>query len=154
MTNALNLRTITASIAGLSISNLTILDVNAVPTALTDQAKHYLYPAPNGFLANLNTTTDTTGSGLGAYKTIRYTLHYILAYSPVGMGASNYYEYYPDLLDMTAAIVETFLESDAAISGAVDVQVSTGAWGVLGDPTTGQWYGCDVLLNVTEFWEV
>lgn len=150
----LNLRTITAAIKALSITGVTIKDVDEIPTALSDRTVHYLYPTPHAFLpAGATVTVDTMGTNSGAYKTIRYTLGYTFAYEPIDTGAAGWFENYALMVDMALLILDTLMNNDD-IAGAIDMQPSLGAFGIVYDASGNQYHGCAILLAITEFWEV
>ena len=150
----LNLRTITAAVKALTITGVTIYDVDEIPQALNDPGLHYLYPRPDGFFpAGLQVTVDSFGVNTGAFKTLNYQLRYTFAYRPIGDGLAGLFEYYPSMVDMALLIINTLMENDN-LSGAIDIQPGLGAFGIVYDAAGNAWHGCDILINVHEFWEV
>lgn len=149
MTVAVNLATVADSIAGLSISGVTIRDINQIP----DNAAMLcplLIPNPNGFVTDIAPTFETYGSGGTAKMNLSYTLNYAFIHSQVGSGI-NAYANYADLIAKLVLIIVAIMSNDA-ITGLVDMRLqSIGNIGVINDPADNEYWGLLFSLRVLEY---
>lgn len=140
--------TVADSIAGLSISGVTIKDIDQIP----DSAKllcPLLIPQPNDYVTNLTYTRQSFGS-MGAEKLdCTYSLNYIYLHCELGSGLGAYAPY-AGIISKLELILETVMSNDT-ITGAVDIQVGNiGSIGVINDPAGNQYWGVIFSLNVLE----
>ena len=142
--------TIAASIAGLSVSGVTICDLDGIPEQVAARACPLLYPSPDGFLSGLRVERDSFGPAAGARKTVRYTLRYVYLHAPVGEGR-GLFDVYKGMLQNTLAILDAIIADDA-LSGAVDVEPgAVTRFGPVTDPSGQVFHGCVIALDVVEF---
>ena len=112
--------TVADSIAGLTISGVTIKDIDQIP----DTARMLcplLIPDPNGFVTDISVSFETYGSNGGAKINTNYTLNYMFLFCEVGSGLGTYAAYSGLITKLSAILVA--INSNDSISGAVDVCV-------------------------------
>ena len=148
MTLNSQIATVSASIARLTISGVTIKNIDAIP----DSAKMLcplLIPQPDNFVSNLSFTRQTFGA-MGAEKLdCSYTLNYVYLHCEVGSGLGAYAPY-AGIISKIETIIETIMANDT-VSGAVDLQVGTiGNVGVIADPAGVEFWGVQFSFNVLE----
>ncbi len=137
------------SVAALSVSGVTIYDVDQIPPDGT-RLLPCLYPEPVNFVTSFSTERNTFGA-TGAFKTIEYDLNYTFLFIPIGAGRTGL-EYYDDMLTKVGLIVDAVM----ALSG----DKLTGAWeftaqgvtdfGPVPDPAGNQYLGCRLVFHVIE----
>ena len=145
---ALAIATVADSISKLSVSGLTLKDIDAVP-AKGDNRAAILIPAPE-YITGATFTPETFGETTG-FKTVQYTLNYRLLYAAIGTGRTMTLEQFAGLVAMVAAIWDAVL-ADSTITGCVDIipEGVSGVGGAVSDPGGGNWWGCDMGFRVTE----
>lgn len=145
---ALQLETICTSIAAISVTGLTIKDIDEIPETL-DLAGPTLYPNPEAFITDFVATYDSFGTGT-AKKTVTYRLNYRLSFSPVG-GTLATFEAYSRMLSLAIDVMDAIM-AQASIGGAVLADNPTiGQSGVLTDNSNNSRWSCDLSLKITEF---
>ena len=113
--------TVADSIAGLTISGVTIKDIDQIP----DTARMLcplLIPDPNGFVTDISVSFETYGSNGGAKINTNYTLNYMFLFCEVGSGLGTYAAYSGLITKLSAILVA--INSNDSISGAVDVKIN------------------------------
>lgn len=145
----LAIATVADSIAGISVSNLEILDINEIPKKI-DARKSYMAGLPN-FVTNFSVTRDSFGGGSTAKMTVRYDLNYRLFYKPAGAGRETVIEPFSGLVAMWAAVIDAVLVLDV-VAGLIDIiPASVANMGMVNDPSDNVWYGCDIPFTIQEF---
>jgi hypothetical protein len=142
--------TIAASIAALTISGVTIKDLDEFPAA-ADFRGPVLMPDPGQFMTDLALTVDSFGSTSGL-KTISYNLNYIYLHAPVGQDRSLR-AVYPGFVRNVCLILDALIDNDA-LSGCIDQMPASLSLGLVTDPSGVQFYGCPIGLRIQEFSEV
>ena len=149
MTITSTISTVADSIAGLSISGVTIKDIDQIP----DSALMYcplLIPQPANFVTNLGVEFKTFGSNGGAKIDTTYTLNYVFLFCEVGSGI-NSFAAISGLVGKLEDILEA-INSNDAITGAVDVKIGAiGNIGVITDPAGNDYWGLEFSLRVLEY---
>jgi len=141
--------TVADSIAGLSISGVTIKDINQIPDTAR-MLTPLLIPQPANFVTNLQVSFETFGSNGGAKINTNYTLNYVFLFCEVGSGV-NAFAPFSALVGKLEDILEA-INSNDAITGAVDVKVNTiGNIGVITDPAGVEFWGLEFSLRVLEY---
>lgn len=140
--------TIADSIAGLSVSGVTIKDLDQIPQEVQARDCPILFPDPSRYVSDLSVGVDSFGSG-SAKKTVKYMLNYVFLYSETGVGRG--------LADNAAGVVtkvmlilDAFLANDA-LTGSIDITPLTTTAGVVNDPSGKPFYGALLSFAVTEF---
>jgi len=147
---SLAIATITNSITGLSITGLTIKDVDEIPQAVINRDCPLLVPDPANFVTGFEVVRDSLGAGSDCKYTAEYMLNYILLYAVVGAGRTTVLEKYSGMVSMAFAFYDAVLSS-SSITGAVDFE--PGAVNRFDIITWGgtDFHTCSVGLNVKEF---
>ena len=145
----LQIATIPNSVAALSVSGVTILDVDQIPPDGT-RVTPVMYPEPLNFVTNFTTSRNSFGA-TGAFKTIEYDLNYTFLFTPIGAGRTGL-DFYDDMLTKVGLIVDAVL----GLSG----DKLTGAWnftaqgisdfGPVPDPAGNIYLGCKLIFHVIE----
>ena len=145
MTIAVNLKTVATSIAGFSISGVTIKNVDNIPTSGA-MICPVMFPNPN-FVTGVKVDVLTVGGYPTAMIDMEYTLNYIYLHCEAG-GLSQL-EVISPLLDKFADIVEAFAGN--AILGLVDVTFdSNQAPGIIRDPAGNEFWGMMFTVKVKD----
>ena len=148
MTIALHPLTVSASIAALSISGVTIKDVDEIPDSAAMLCP-LIVPRPNDFITNIQAVRQSFGGGGTARIDFTYTLNYAFLFCEAGSGQGAFAPY-DGLLEKLVTILETMLTNDD-ISGAVDMQVDNiGEIGVISDPSNKNFWGVHFSLRCLE----
>jgi hypothetical protein len=145
---ALAIATVANSIAALSVSGVTIKDVDEIPSAV-DTRQPTILPKPD-FVTGFVMERDSFGAG-SAKMTVRYVLNYRFCYKPVGAGRAGQIEHYDGMVDKVALFWDAVLAINT-LTGAVDIEPAGVAhMGLVNDPADNIFLGCDLAVNVTEF---
>ena len=143
---ALAIATVSDSISGLSVSGLTIEDVDNLSVFIASPP--VLAPMPD-FITNFELIYDSFGSGATAQKTIRYDLNYRLYYAPVG--SDRKLAPFEGMIDMIAAILDAVIDV-VNLTGAIEIMpTGTIRPGIVLAPDGAQFFGCDLAFRITEF---
>jgi hypothetical protein len=112
-----------------------------------------LYPLPEQIVSSLNITRQSFGDlGNGAKKDVTYTLTYRLCFAELGEGR-GLFEKTPRFLDTIVEVVNTLTENDA-LSGMINGEPSISKQLVVSDPSGRLFHGCDIDIDVLDFYEV
>ena len=148
MTIALHPLTVSASIAALSISGVTIKDVDEIPDSAAMLCP-LIVPRPNDFITNIQAVRQSFGGGGTARIDFTYTLNYAFLFCEAGSGQGAFAPY-DGLLTKLVTILETMLTNDD-ISGAVDMTLeSIGEIGVISDPSNNSFWGVHFSIRCLE----
>jgi hypothetical protein len=145
---ALAIATVANSIAALSVSGVTIKDVDEIPSEV-DTRSSMIIPLPN-YATDWTFSRDSFGAG-SALQTVSYTLNYRLCYKLAGTGRVVTIEHYDGIIDKAALFLDAVMAIDT-LTGAVDiVPYGITNMGIVNDPAEIEWLGCDLAVRVTEF---
>jgi hypothetical protein len=145
---ALALATVADSISKLSVSGLTIRDINEIPV-VADTRISQLIPGAD-YVTDIAVEVNSWG-GAAAKLTVTYTLNYRLLYKELGTGRTMTLEQISGLVSLIALVWDAVMAIDT-IDGAVDVSVqSISNFGVVNDPSDNGWWGADLGFRVKEF---
>ena len=147
---ALQFATVANSIAAVSVSGVTIKDIDEIIEFVSARDCPLVQPVPNGFVSGLNVERDSQGLGSVAMKTVMYTLTYRLMYAPIGTGR-GLFDVYDDMVAKAGLFLDALISNDA-LTGTIDI-TPTGAlnFGPVLDPAGNSFHGCDFQLKVMEF---
>ncbi len=141
---ALQIAAVANSIAGLSVSGVTLFDVDEIP-AIGDARQPYIIPAPD-WLTDFSMERMNFG---GQLRDVSYVLTYRLLYAPVGSGRG-----FVGVVDVMIDKAALFLDAIMAVvtlTGLEDiVPVSVTNFGVVSDPSDNLFWGCDIAVEVLE----
>ena len=141
--------TVADSISGLSISGVTIKDIDQIPETAR-MLTPLLIPQPANFVTDVSVTFQTYGSNGGAKINTNYNLNYVFLFCEVssGMGA---FAAFSGLISKLSSILVA-INSNDAITGAVDVKISSiGNIGVITDPAGVEFWGFEFSLKILEY---
>lgn len=141
--------TVADSISKLSVSGVTIKDLDELPDEVKGRDCPILIPAPD-FIPLDSIERQSTGTGTGKYMDYRYTLKWRYLHRPVGT-ERNLGVVYPAIIAKVMLIVDEIVENDD-LSGAVDANYGgITALGVVTDPSENQFWGADFQIEILEF---
>ena len=144
----LAIATVADSISKLSITGLTIQDVDAMTIAINTSTNAIMAPV-EGWITNFELVYDSQGSGDVAQKTVRYDLNYRLYYRPVGSNRDLLTV--GGLVDMIVAILDAVVDI-VNLTGAVEIMPTPNIrMGVVVAPDGSLHFGCDLGFRVMEF---
>jgi len=148
VTIALNPLTVATSIAGLSISGVTIKNIDQIPESAR-LLTPLIVPVPNGFITSVKPEMMSYGSNGSPKIDCTYSLNYAFLYAEIGSGI-NAFAPYEGLLTKLELILETILGNDT-VNGLVDMQLENiGDIGTIEDPAGGKYWGCNFTLRCLE----
>lgn len=149
MTITSTISTVADSIAGLSISGVTIKDIDQIP----DTARMLcplIIPQPANFVTDLSVSFETYGSNGSAKINTNYTLNYMFLFCEVSSGLGAFAAFSGLVAKLSALLVA--INSNDAITGAVDIKInSIGNIGVITDPAGNDFWGLEFSLRVLEY---
>ncbi len=146
---AISTVTVADSISKLSVSGVTLKDLDEIPNGVLSRDCPLILPAPD-FIQIASIERDTFGSGSGAKWTFNYTLNYRLFYKPVG-SERTLGDIYPTLVAKAMLFVDAIVAGDD-LTGAEDTNFGgLSAFGVVIDPSEELFWGCDIQINIMEF---
>jgi len=145
-----NIATVTNSFAAVSVSGVTMLDVDESPQTWIAYRSPTFYPNLEMIVSDFEFGRMSQGGGGTSLMDVRYTLNYRFVYGPVGSERTAGYLASNTLADV-ALIINAMLASDN-VTGLVDIEgIAIGAMGVLEDPSGALCYGCDMSFRILEF---
>jgi len=146
----LNIVNIPNEIAKMSVSGVTIKDIDQIPQFVTGRNCPILFPRPDNFATGMTFTPDSYGVGSGRKWSVRYSLNYIFLYAPVGSmrSLSNLFSgFYTKIgLIMDAVIAYQTVTEAIDISPQAVSNIE-----VIADGKDNQFYGAFIVLNVLEY---
>ena len=146
----LSIVTIADSVSKLSVTGVTIKDLDEIPESANNIDCPMVYPNPDGFVSNFDVERMAQGSGTSNVWDISYTLTYRFLHSEVGLGL-GLFDVYDGMVDKLMDFVDKMLISDA-VTGAVDLEVEDiSTFGPVSDPSGKMFHGCDIMFRILEF---
>ena len=144
MTYAITLSTLTNSIAALSVSGVTIKDIDQISSSY-QMAAATLAPRPERFVTDFSIAADE----LSKQKlTARYTLNYVYYHTQIG-SVLDFAEY-SDCMTNILAIISALTENHI-LSGAIDTELPTvNDIGAVSDPAGNLFFGCTISIRVVQ----
>lgn len=146
----LSIVTVADSISKLTVTGVTIRDINEIPESANAIDCPMVYPNPDGFVSNLNVERMAMASGTANVWDISYNLTYRFLHSEVGLGL-GLFDVYDDMVDKVMDFADKILVSDA-VTGAEDLALEDiTTFGPVSDPSGKMFHGCDIILKILEF---
>jgi len=148
------LATVTNSIAALSVTGLTIKDIDEIPARVYGRNCPILYPEPLDFMTNFTAEKMTFRRGLTVKWMMNYDLTYTMLYAPIGSGRGL--ELFAPTIAKACLFFDVLMESHPVTGAEL---VTPQGWGVPGpmmDPTGGGvadaelFYGVRLTIHVAE----
>ncbi len=147
MTITCNVNTVASSLAGLTISGVTVKDIDEIPDTARMLAP-ILIPATD-YMSGTRMSFETFGSNGTAKVNMEYDLNYMFLYSEVG--GINAFAPFSPLMTKLALVLETIMSNDK-INGLVDMKLnSVSNVGIITDPAGVQFWGVQISLHVLEY---
>ncbi len=147
-TAALFLANITNAIAALTISGVTIKDIDEVVGSWI-QTPNVLYPNMDDFVTNFAITYPTfVQDGTGPVD-VDYTLNYRFLSTQVGDLATVPVQF-GNIMTKAIAIANALLVVRAPYDGRILMSIGSIAVGARNDPAGNQYFGADIPLNIQE----
>ena len=144
---ALQLSTITDSISGLTVSGLTIKDIDQIPEAV-ERNYPVIFPEPINFLSELVATPASFSIGTGSQWNVEYNLTYSLLYAPLGSGRGM--EKYASTVALAIQFIDAIL-AVTTLNGSIEVTPFNISAGPYSDPAGNMFFGAQIILHVLEF---
>lgn len=148
MAFSLHLANIADSIAGISITGVTVKDKDQIAGSWAS-LPNVLYPNPDGWITDFGLDFAAITRGTNAPVNVRYTLNYRFLGVQVG-DIATFPASYSALVDKVITIINAIEAVHAPYSGSVDMQVTGLELGPLTDPAGNQYFGADIALSVEE----
>ena len=146
----LSIVTVADSISKLSVTGVTIKDLDEIPERAVGFDCPMVYPSPDGFVSNFEVERMAMASGASNVWNITYNLNYRFLHSELGEGL-GLFDIYDDMVDKVMDFVDKMLVSDA-VTGCVDLTVEDiSSFGPVSDPSGSMFHGCDISFAVLEF---
>ena len=148
MTVSLLLGNVADAISQISISGVTVKDVNELSGSWV-ALPNVLYPNIDNWITGFSIEYDSVMQGATAPMTISYTLNYRFLGTQVGDLATMPVQY-SALVDKVVAILNAMIAVPAPYSGKVQMIISDPQLGPRDDPAGNQFFGADIALNIEE----
>ena len=144
---SLAIATVTDSISKLSVTGLTIKDIDEIPQNVMDRDCPMLVPNPDNFILAFNAKDDSLDK---TRWTVTYTLNYLLLYAIVGSGRTTTMEKFSGMVSKAFAFIDA-IAAASTLTGSVDW--SPGAVDSFDIVTIGEnsYHSCRVTIEITEF---
>lgn len=149
MSVAFNPDTIAGYIANVTISGVTVCDIDQIPQG-GQLITPILFPQPEGWLEGVIQGPRGIAINDAEQSEFTYNLHYVFLYAPLGSGVSQT-EQYNNLISKIKAIIVGIL-SDDTLAGLVDITLNTvDGIGAVEDPSGVQYWGALLSFRITEY---
>jgi hypothetical protein len=150
MTINCQIETITNSIAGWSISGVSMHDIHDIPESV-ELLTPTMFPRPNDFVTDMGFERVSQGGAGTAMMNLTYTLNYVYCHAPIGSGLGGLFSVYSGLITNIALIMEKIFASDNP-TGGIDLQLAgLSSVGPVSDPSGKAYHGVEIALRVVEF---
>lgn len=142
---------ITSAIAGLTISGVTILDVDEIRDSITLRAgETILMPEPLDFISNMSLTRETLGDASTRYMDLEYDLTYTYFYAPLA-STRGLRDIYSGMGAKFQAIIHGITNHDFHSIGAWKCEPQNIlAYGKVADPLENEFYGFRFSVHCME----
>lgn len=144
---ALNAIGIAAGIAALSITGVTVKDIDEIPDKVEGRDCPVLIPGPvwiTGGTGSNESDPATFGPGMWVMQR-GFAYRYFHAPVGAGRGLKDHYPAMATNLDAIQTAITTL-----AIAGVDVVSIECSEFGLVGDPSENQFYGFDVAVALKE----
>ena len=149
MTISLSPKQVADSIAGISISGVTVKSIGAIPPNV-QMLTPILFPQPSGFITDIQVENQSFGTNATAKIDFSYTLHYVFLFSELGAGLSQLDMYSP-LIQKLELVWEAIIGNDS-LTGLIDMRLnSVEGLGEVEDPSGNLYWGVLFSLRCLEF---
>ncbi len=144
---ALNTAGISAAIEALSISGVSIRDIDNLPETLQDRDCPLLFPTPGAWMEGSDAADEdetTFGTPSTRYWTVHTSLRYTYVRAQIGTGRGNSDHYNGAVTD-----IENIIEAVTALDvSGVDVErITHTPIGTVNDPASKKFIGCNFTFT-------
>lgn len=145
----LALSSVTAAIAGLTITGVTVRDTDKI-AASWQSVSNVLYPNPSqdGFITGFTMAYDLYVDDTLSPVQVSYTLHYRFLGSQIG-DMTNFSTAYGGVATKLATIIPAMVGAAMAVAD-VTIELGEVTIGNKQDPAGNQYHGADFALNIVE----
>ena len=151
MSATIDFTTVTNSIAALSITGVTIQDVDEVSDAIGAMGNHILAPRPDNFITDLSVTpAELSQQNLD----VRYALHYVYFHSAIGGGMNGLFSAYSGLISALAKIIVAFAANETLTGAINNLVMSVEHIGPVPDNAGNMFHGAEISIKILQFLEV
>jgi hypothetical protein len=149
MTITSTIATVADSISKLTISGVTIKDIDQIPDSARMLTPLVIPKLPR-FITDISVSFDTFGSNGSPKISTNYTLNYMFIYCESGSGLGSF-SVFGGLIAKLSEILDV-INSNDAVAGAVDIKLSgLGDIGTITDPAGNDFWGLEFSLRVLEY---
>lgn len=142
--------TVMNSIAALTVSGVTIKDVDEIPERVNARDCPILFPWPAGLITNLAVERVSFGSATQARKTNTYNITYRYLHSPMEMERGLFVTM-PALVANLDLILSAIVDNDV-LTGLLDLDPSGGiSIGPIQDAAGNTFHGAELTFAVMNF---
>lgn len=150
MSRYLQIDTVATAISGLIVTGVTIGDLEDLRNGYSGRDCPTLVPGPN-YLSAVSVERVSFGDAANARKTITYALTYRYLHAPAGAGR-QLGDVYLGLLDNLDLILSAAIDYDTLSDVVIDITPrGATAPGVVSDAANNNFFGCDIVYDVTIF---
>lgn len=149
MTIAFNPETTAASIAAVSISGVTVCDIDEIPQS-AQMITPILFPQPEAWLSEVTQGPKSVSVADAGQSDFSYTLHYVFLLCETGSGVSQT-DPYNNLVAKLKTVLQTILDNDTL---AASVEISLNGMdgiGTVQDPSGIDFWGALISFRVVEY---
>ena len=146
----LNSFDITAAVAALSVSGVTMYDTDQIPDQVLARDCPMFCPMPEGWVegANAAAEEDTTfGTAATRYWQVNRTFRYMYLHNAVGV-SRGVKDHYTEMVRKSELLIAALVALD--VSGVDVTAVSHSPMGVYRDPSNNSFNGCTFTLSFRE----
>lgn len=147
---ALNSAAITAAIADLEVTGISIRDTGEIPQTVTSRDCPVFFPMPDNWIGGSQIASEeqsTFGTPSTRYWTVLRDYQYMYLHHAAGAGRGNR-DHYAAMVELLENLIEAILTLD--VSGVDVVDVGHSPIGTYKDPAGNQFGGCPVTITFRE----
>jgi hypothetical protein len=148
------LATVTDSISKISVTGLTIKDIDEIPVRVYGRNCPIMYPEPLDLITGWEVQKMTFGRTTTVKWMMRYSLTYTLLYAPVGSGRG--FELFAPTIALACLFFDKLMESHPVTGAELVVPTGFGVPGIMYDVSgpglrdAEAFYGVRLIVQVQE----
>lgn len=146
---ALAVLTVTDSISKLTVTGVTLKDIDEIPTVVDGRMCPIIYPEPVDFVTNFDAQKATLGEGAGSQWDVNYDLKYTLCFSAIGSGRGM--ELFSGTISTAFAFMDAIMVCNPQAGAVLIRPGGIGTPGPVSDPSGNQFFGVSLTVHVLEF---
>jgi len=146
---AISIVTVADSISKISVSGLTIKDLDEMLEKVTDRDTPVMMPGPT-FITGIDIEDMALGTGAVRHLDVSYVLNYRFFFEEVGE-SRELKDVYAAMMTKLSLLIDALIINDV-VTGAIDLQhISIIGDGTVTDPVNELFFGFDIGLSIMEF---